>query len=191
MNINDFVYLSKSINENGITIEKNSVGIIQAINNEKISVLFMASDNPITFDAKYAKKFDVNSVGDDYNMKICNRCHKLLPVDKFDKNQTAKDNKVRRRPSCKECRVDIDGRSIPTRLRRIWDCKKPHLVWWTCPVCHKKTIPDLTSKVVLDHNHHTGIPRAWICDSCNTGIGRFQDNVDIVLGIAEYLKSFK
>ena len=58
-----------------------------------------------------------------------------------------------------------------------------------CPICKKKTIPGITSKVVLDHNHNTGEPRAWICDSCNTGLGRFKDDINLLQCAIDYLKS--
>ena len=52
----------------------------------------------------------------------------------------------------------------------------------------KKTIPGLTSKVVLDHDHKTGKGRAWICDSCNTGLGRFKDDIELLESAIQYLK---
>ena len=52
----------------------------------------------------------------------------------------------------------------------------------------KITIPGVTSKVVLDHDHNTGKPRAWICDSCNTGLGRFKDRVELLQNAIDYLK---
>ncbi len=36
------------------------------------------------------------------------------------------------------------------------------------------------SRIVLEHNHKTGEPRGYVCDSCNTGMGRFDDDVEII-----------
>lgn len=44
--------------------------------------------------------------------------------------------------------------------------------------------------MVLDHDHTTGKPRAWICDSCNTGLGRFKDNIDVIQNAIEYLQKY-
>ncbi len=64
---------------------------------------------------------------------------------------------------------------------------KPHHVY-ICPICHKASIPFVTAKYVIDHNHATGQAREWICDSCNTGLGRFKDNIEIMQNAIEYLK---
>jgi RNase P subunit RPR2 len=48
--------------------------------------------------------------------------------------------------------------------------------FFICPICKKSSIPYVTAKLVIDHNHNTGNAREWICDSCNTGLGRFAKN---------------
>jgi RNase P subunit RPR2 len=73
--------------------------------------------------------------------------------------------------------------------KRQWMTLKPHLSVFTCPICDKTTIPGLTSKVVLNHNHDTGRIYGWICDSCNTGLGRFKDDVAILEKAIDYLKT--
>ena len=57
-----------------------------------------------------------------------------------------------------------------------------------CPICGKRSIPGVTCNIVIDHDHRSGKARAWICDSCNTGIGRFQDDVEILSKIIKYIK---
>tara|TARA_B110000211_G_C14040063_1_gene536362 strand:- start:1400 stop:1552 length:153 start_codon:yes stop_codon:yes gene_type:complete len=44
------------------------------------------------------------------------------------------------------------------------------------------------SKIVLDHDHSTGEVRGWLCESCNTGIGRFDDDPQIVQKAINWLK---
>ncbi|MDR0645017.1 MAG: endonuclease VII domain-containing protein [Treponema sp.] len=43
------------------------------------------------------------------------------------------------------------------------------------PCSRKRSIVGITAKIVADHDHHTGNIRAFICDSCNTGLGRFKN----------------
>ena len=126
------------------------------------------------------QKFDPFKTGDNYDKKICNVCNRLLPIEEFDKNQNGKNNRTVRRPSCNECRKQIDGKPIPLSVKKKWErIIKPYCTIWRGPICKKVTIPGITNKVVLDHDHITGQPRAWICDSCNTGLGRFKDDPKI------------
>ena len=60
--------------------------------------------------------------------------------------------------------------------------------YYVCPICKKASIPFVTANYVIDHDHKTGMARAWICDSCNTGLGRFKDDINIMLEAIEYLK---
>jgi hypothetical protein len=40
---------------------------------------------------------------------------------------------------------------------------------------------------VLDHNHTNNSFRGWLCDRCNTGLGKFDDNIDGIINALEYL----
>lgn len=133
--------------------------------------------------------FDATKTGDSFDKKVCNVCHKLLDTSNFSKNQNGKDNRTVRRPSCDNCRITIDGVGIPQKEKIKWMKLKPEYEIFTCPICQKTTIPSLTSKVVLDHDHNTGKVRGWICDSCNTGIGRFKDDVDLLKRAINFLET--
>lgn len=39
----------------------------------------------------------------------------------------------------------------------------------------------------LDHCHNTKKVRGFLCDNCNTGIGKFKDNIDIMLKAIQYI----
>jgi len=53
------------------------------------------------------------------------------------------------------------------------------------------TIVGITANLVRDHDHETGKGREWICDSCNTGLGRFKDDTKFLERVIEYLKRHK
>jgi hypothetical protein len=114
-------------------------------------------------------------------------CHKLLDTSQFTRNQNGINNRPIRRPSCNSCRKILEGMNLKRKSRGKWLKEKPFLVPFECPICRKRTIAGVTSKVVLDHNHITGEPRAWICDSCNTGIGRFKDDIALLQRAIEFL----
>ena len=44
--------------------------------------------------------------------------------------------------------------------------------------------------LVADHCHITGLFRGWICDKCNTGMERFDDDPAILRSAAVYQEEF-
>lgn len=40
----------------------------------------------------------------------------------------------------------------------------------------------------VDHDHKTGKIRGLLCDNCNHGIGKFQDNIELLEEVIKYLK---
>ena len=184
-----FIFAKKEINLKGISIRENEIGIVEGELKEKYSVLFVISGRSVDLQRSDFEYFDVKETGDDFQKKVCNVCHRLLDTTEFAKNQNAKNNRTVRRPSCRECRKRIDGTSIPSKERKKWVTTKPEYEPFQCPICQKITIPGLTSKIVLDHNHDDGKVRGWICDSCNTGLGRFKDDVSLLKRAIAYLET--
>lgn len=56
-----------------------------------------------------------------------------------------------------------------------------------CDIC-KKHCPG--RKLRVDHDHSTQTRRGLICDSCNLGLGKFQDSSFVLRAAAQYLESF-
>ena len=166
----------------------NSVGLVKSIKDDIVEVFFIGKTKTLFLSKDKLRKLDIHKTGDEYNYKICNVCHVLKPVEQFDYNQNNINRKVRR-PSCKDCRKIIDGAKLKTADSRRMDENAPQW-YYTCPICGKSGIPGVTVKYVKDHNHETGEGREWICDSCNTGLGRFKDDVETLQKAIDYLKKF-
>ena len=109
--------------------------------------------------------------------RICNRGH--------DKDTTG-----RYGTHCKPC-TDA-RRNTPAGIETRWKRQGIKLLYpeylllldvqgGVCAVCEK------ASKLVPDHNHHTGEVRALLCNPCNTGIGMLADSADRLNRAAEYL----
>lgn len=68
------------------------------------------------------------------------------------------------------------------RLKKLKEIHNNH-----CAICDK---PNRNNKsLVIDHNHATGKVRGLLCDLCNLGLGRFQDNPEMLTKAIEYLNN--
>lgn len=179
-----FIYINEQIGE----IPKYSIGIAEDYN-DNYEVQFVYQNIKKTINKNEVSLFDPLKIGDGFSNKVCNVCHRYLNTIHFQKNQNGKGDRTIRRPSCNDCRKEMDGKNVSPKDRREWNKKEPKMIIWQCPICNKTTIPKLTSKVVLDHDHKTGAVRGWICDSCNTGIGRFKDEVALLESAIDFLKT--
>ena len=170
----------------------NSIGIIKALNGKNAMVLFVGLNKILRVDNKNLEVLNVEHTGKGYDKKICNICHILKPKEEFDINQTDAKGRKTTRPSCKECRKDIDGVKLTQSEKKKMDKLKPGKgSVFECPICMKRTIVGVTANLVRDHDHKTGEGREWICDSCNTGLGRFKDNIQFLENVINYLKKYE
>ncbi|MBQ9254479.1 MAG: Hpy99I family type II restriction endonuclease [Bacteroidales bacterium] len=186
LNHNDFVILLN--NKDGIV--KNSVGIIKKIEENYVKVFFIGKKKTLLVKNNDIQLIDIYKTGKPYDVKICNVCHILKPNSDFEINQTDAKGRKTTRPSCRECRKDINGIGLNNEDSKRMDKEKPSGIF-TCPICKKTSIVGVTANLVKDHDHKTGKGRAWICDSCNTGLGRFKDDVNLLQEAIKYLKSFE
>lgn len=57
-----------------------------------------------------------------------------------------------------------------------------------CAICHLPP-PLGPESFAIDHNHDTGKVRGLLCPRCNSGLGFFGDNPDLLMWAAVYLKA--
>ena len=163
-----------------------SVGLLKG-QERGISVVWLVGQDRTWSVPEGVKPLDVLTTGDEYAEKICNVCHRLKPVSSFDKNQSNKKGDIRR-PSCQKCRTDIDKRAPKTAQAKRMEKKRPKKGDpFLCPICKKRSIVGVTARIVADHDHHTGNIRDFICDSCNTGLGRFKNGQDCLKDAVQYI----
>lgn len=179
------------INDKYRDIEPNSVGVIEEVLvNNKYKVFFIGTRKEYILSEDNISFLDLSKTGKPYEYKVCNICH-ILKKDfiDFEINQTDAKGRKTTRPSCRSCRALIDGKSLLRSERLRMNKEKPKK-FFVCPICNKGCIPDVTANLVIDHCHETGFARQWICDSCNTGLGRFKDDVDYLERAIAYLKKY-
>ena len=136
------------------------------------------------------RQFDPTQTGDAYANKICLSCGLLKAVDEFSINQTRSDGTKVRRPRCRDCFATDSGKTMSAKQRSEYLEKHGPRTGdlWQCPVCRKFSIAYVNVKIVVDHNQETGKPRGIICDSCNTGLGRFKNGDNHLETAQEYLR---
>lgn len=170
--------------------EENSIGELKSLKGNRATVWLIGKNEIWDVGVESIKTVDVFKTGDKFPKKICNTCHRLLPTEEnFSKNQTNQHGIIRR-PSCKKCRSDTDKRSMKRKHTKEMKKNRPKPgSLFRCPVCDRRFITDVTAKIVGDHNHHTGDRREFICDSCNTGLGRFKNGKYYLKNALRYIES--
>ena len=111
-------------------------------------------------------------------MKICSRCEIVQSLDSFTAQASAPD---KHRYICKTC----------DKQRYVWktfgwtlsEYEEAYYTHKMCDICGSVTKP-----LDLDHNHGTGKIRGFLCRSCNTALGKFQDSIQILEKAIVYLQ---
>ena len=173
-------------------IQKNSVGLIKKCDKLTSNVFFIKDKVEIPLRNDQIKIINISKTGDEYESKVCDRCFKYLPTSSFENNRRKKGDKITKRPSCEECRSIKNGIKISNADRKLWRTTKkpPDYSLFKCPICQKVSIPGI-KKIVLEHNHKTGKVRGYVCESCNTGIGRFDDDIAMLKRAIKWLNQDK
>jgi hypothetical protein len=168
--------------------DKDAVGIIREDRGETVLVWLIGTDTCWIVPKTDVKEIDVTKTGDKFDFKICNVCHCLKPTKNFARNQNNLHGIIRS-PTCRKCRTDIDKRAPKTKQAKQMENQKPKKGEpFLCPICRKRYIVGITAKIVADHDHHTGNIRDFICDSCNTGLGRFKNGENYLMNAVNYIQ---
>ncbi len=140
-------------------------------------------------------------------MKTCSKCLITKSLQCFDYCKTGRD---KHRCECKPCRSaklqkwrleNLD--KVRDQERRSGLKKKFNLSVekyeylhdqqnGVCKICKLKETAFASNKMTakrlaVDHCHETGKIRGLLCSSCNTGLGKFKDNPDLLLAARRYI----
>ena len=120
----DFIIAANPIED----IEINSVGLVMEVAENQATVFFIGKKKIITTQKENIDFLDLTKTNKPYEVKVCNICHILKNNDEFDINQTDTKGRKTTRPSCKICRVDIDGAGLKREESKKMDKIKPNLL---------------------------------------------------------------
>lgn len=144
-------------------------------------------------------------------MRVCNKCGIMLPLSEFHKDVKGKDGY---RQVCKYCRsLSIPNKKIKKecvgckkefiteqyKSDKVY-CSKECRIYYTkygigidsveeiksfskgkCYICNEE------KELVVDHCHFKGEVRGALCSQCNTALGLFKDDVEVMRKAIDYL----
>lgn len=110
-------------------------------------------------------------------MRLCNECNIWKDMSCYEINASYT-TRIDYKRKCKDCRKKHG--IVLRKLHKQHSKPEPGY----CPICN-----DFTEKWVLDHDHVTQQFRGWLCNSCNTALGKFKENVLILEKAIKYIQN--
>lgn len=133
-------------------------------------------------------------------MKTCSRCSETKSWDQFPKDRSTKTGY---HAYCRACnsektqsyfsRLTPEQRSLYNfrgQLRKYGLTPESYAQLLdkqggVCAICSKQ---EEGKRLAVDHDHESGKVRGLLCGQCNTGLGKFYDNVDTLSKAILYLQ---
>ena len=120
---------------------------------------------------------EIKIAGKETDMQECKECHKIFPTTAYSTKTIRADGAWYLKKMCRQCQSIIN---LESRIARKNAPPKPE----RCDCCHKKI-----EKLQLDHIHGSTTFRGWLCEGCNSGVGKLGDNLEGILQAAIYLEN--
>lgn len=141
--------------------------------------------------------------------KVCNKCGIRKSLSKFYKRKwkNKSGNHYGHREQCKYCgnRQRKLHREKYPELTKLYNLKGNLKTLYgitlddynkifqkqngCCAICGKHQ-SELNRRLDVDHDHKTGKVRALLCSHCNTGLGSFRDNINVMKKAIKYLEKY-
>jgi hypothetical protein len=107
------------------------------------------------------------------NVKTCRACNENKDINDF---PLFSSKECGRKNTCKSCSRRLS--KIRSKLKK----ENPAPPSGRCPICNT-----YTESWILDHCHFNDSFRGYICNSCNLGVGRFNDDINLLCKAIDYL----
>lgn len=131
-------------------------------------------------------------------MKTCRVCNYTQDNSRFPQNLSYKDGLATICKSCSAQQAKLRRESNPSHYKAL-KFKAPIetiqylLSRQVCDICgepekQKDHRTKQVRRLAIDHDHMTGKVRGILCSDCNTGLGKYRDNIQLLGKAIEYLK---
>ena len=134
---------------------------------------------------------------------MCRECGEIKPLDDFYSNKSNSDGKS---PYCKPCEIArkrarrrATSPELKSKMHRRRNLKRNYGITveqfdemyerqgGCCAICGT-TEPGGRGRFHVDHCHDSGKNRGLLCHHCNTALGLFKDNPELLQAAIEYLE---
>ena len=148
-----------------------------------------------------AYRLSLKGITESPDTKYCSKCKLIKPLKDFTRN-----SRGRKGIHC-HCRIcaaltrkerRADGTNRDYRLRKIYGISSVEYDEMLakqkgcCAICGRSGPGGRRrGHLVVDHNHVTGQIRGLLCHPCNTALGMFNDDSQVLVIATEYLKRFE
>lgn len=141
--------------------------------------------------------------------KYCNKCKETKSITEFVKTKYTKSGVT---SNCKSCRNAYSKHRRETKYEFVRATEKESHRRWRlfqmygitrdeydqkladqnncCAICGTH-VSNTKRALAVDHDHDTNKVRGLLCGKCNTGLGQFQDSIELLEQAVNYLKEHK
>jgi hypothetical protein len=127
------------------------------------------------------------------NSRQCWKCGEVKSEDEFATRYSGNNGNRELRNDCKKCQSSQTR--VVSQLKKHYP--PPNKDTYQCPIClrHKEDMngfkhnPNLNNPFVLDHDHATGDFRGYVCNYCNVGMSRFNEDIEAMKRAIMYLEN--
>ena len=125
--------------------------------------------------------------------RVCYKCGEEKPITEFGVRVHGRNGAKELRNDCKPC--NSEQTLGVNKLKK--EHPQPNKDTYKCPICLRGrsefagfgSNTRKNSPFVLDHNHETGEFRGYVCDYCNVGMSRFNEDIEAMKRAIEYLQN--
>lgn len=132
------------------------------------------------YENKHIKEFTKSSIKGNYpNCKNC--CSLNSKKKKYKKRKPSERNKAFLSYYRRRLTINKKFNLTTAELMEMMDNQKG-----CCLICGK-SLDNKNGRYCIDHCHNSGKVRGLLCVKCNSGLGMFNDNLNIIKNAVEYL----
>ena len=136
---------------------------------------------------KLATEFAKDSKKQNGLTSHCKLCRNLKRKERYYTNLAYELTRVQRYRNNNPEKVKLSNRN--TKLKRAYGItQNDYLEMFNkqnkrCACCNRET-----DKLVVDHNHTTGVIRELLCSPCNTALGLLNEDVTVMQNMSNYVR---